>query len=132
MKPEPQATAESAPFWESCARGALTYQRCRDCRRAQFYPRSLCAQCYGTHLDWEISGGRGHVHSHTIVHRAPNADFAGDTPYVLALVDIAEGFRMMMNVIGCDPTQVFIGMAIQVVFEQRGDMMLPQAQAMGA
>jgi len=130
-KPVPRATAETAPFWEGCRRGELLFQRCRACGHAQFYPRVLCAVCSAAELDWERSSMRGTIHSYTVVQRAPSEAFKPDVPYVLALVDLQEGFRMMLNVIETEPDSLRIGQAVRVVFEARGETMLPQARPTG-
>lgn len=125
-KPAPTITAETRPFWEGCALGELRYQVCQGCGRAQFYPRALCAGCGGTELEWAVSTGRGTIHALTVVQRAPTAAFRADVPYVVALVDLDEGVRMMANVVGCPPESVAIGHRVRVVFEARGDVTLPQ------
>ena len=134
-KPIPHATAETQPFWEGCRRGELLYQRCRACGHAQFYPRTLCTACLGSDLEWLRSGGRGTVHAFTVVMRAPSEAFKADVPYVLALVDLEEGFRMMLNVRGADPDwgpdALRIGQPVRIVFEERGGQMLPQAEVEG-
>ena len=126
-KPLPRPNAETRPFWEGCARSELLYQYCAACRRAQFYPRSHCAACHGTALKWRRSAGRGAVYSCTTVQRAPTPAFKAMVPYVIALVDLEEGFRMMLNVLDCDPAAVKIGTPVRVVFRQEGGATLPQA-----
>jgi uncharacterized OB-fold protein len=122
----PRANAETAPFWEGCRRGELLYQACLACGRAQFPPRARCAHCHEGRLEWRRSAGRGAVHSFTVVERAPSAEFA--TPYVLALVDLDEGFRMMLNLRECAPARATLGMRVRVVYEVLEDGgMLPQA-----
>ena len=130
-KPVPRANADTRPFWEACNEGRLLYQRCGGCGAAQFYPRSLCARCGASELSWAEAEPRGTVHSFTVVHRAPSAAFKEDVPYVLALVDLADGFRMMMNVVGCDPDAVRIGMPVRIVFEDRAGQKIPQATPAG-
>lgn len=128
-KPAPVATADTAAFWAACRDGVLTFQRCRACAESQFYPGAVCRRCRSTDLAWERSGGLGTVHSFTVVHRAPSAAFRADVPYVLALIDMEEGFRIMANVLDCDPRDVAIGMPVAVVFESRGPdgQAIPQA-----
>lgn len=125
-KPLPRITAETRPYWDGTAAGELRYQWCRDCRRPQFYPRVACAGCGGRALDWRRSAGRGIVHAVTVVHRAPSPAFRGDVPYAIALVDLDEGFRMLANVVDTDPAAVAIGTRVRLVFEQRGEVALPQ------
>ena len=127
-KPVPQPTPESQPYWDGCLRGELLYQHCAGCGRAQFYPRSACASCGGTALEWRRSEGRGTLHAVTVVYRPPSAAFRLDVPYAVALVDLDEGFRMMANVVGGAPERVAIGDRVAVTFEQRGEIALPQFQ----
>jgi uncharacterized protein len=126
-KPVPVPNAETRPFWEACARGELLYQRCVSCGRAQFYPRAHCAHCHSGGLEWRRSLGVGAVYSHTTVHRAPTPAFKPMVPYVIALVDLDEGFRMMMNVLDCEPSKVAIGTRVRVVFRESDGALLPQA-----
>jgi hypothetical protein len=125
-KPVPAITGETRPFWEGCAAGELRLQTCQACGRPQFYPRAVCAGCGGTALAWRPSAERGTVHALTVVERAPSPAFRGDVPYVVALVDLDEGVRMMANIVGCPPERVAIGDRVRVVFERRGDVTLPQ------
>jgi uncharacterized OB-fold protein len=67
-------------------------------------------------IAWIEASGKGTIYSFTVVHRAP-AQFADSVPYVVALVDLAEGVRMMTNVVGCDPTAVRIGAEVEVEFD---------------
>jgi uncharacterized OB-fold protein len=61
----------------------------------------------------------------------PYEAFAGDVPYVIALVMLEEGVRMMANIIGIAPDEVTIDMPVEVFFEQRGDVALPQFRPAG-
>jgi uncharacterized OB-fold protein len=125
-KPVPPVTADTRPFWDRCRRGELTYQRCTRCGRIQFYPRVLCVECGGRELDWHVSKGLGTVYAVTVVYRAPSPAFRGDVPYAVALVDLDDGFRMMANVVGCDPDGVAIGDRVRLCFEERGEAAVPQ------
>lgn len=129
QKPVPSATADTRTFWDACGRGELMYQVCRSCGRAQFYPRGHCAACHALELDWRRSAGLGAVYSHTTVYRAPTPAFKADVPYVIALVDLDEGFRMMVNILGCEPSAVAIGSRMRIVFLPAGDgVALPQGE----
>lgn len=113
----PRPTPESAPFWQGCKDHKLLLQHCSDCDAYQFYPRSVCATCLSDQLEWREVSGRGTVETYTIVTRAVSDAYAADAPYVIALITLAEGPRMMSNVIGCDAESVACGMAVEVVFE---------------
>lgn len=126
--PLPTPNAESQAFWDACADGRLTLARCTACDAVQFPPQATCTACGGTTGTPFDASGRGEVFTFTVNHRAPGPAFAARAPYVIALVDLEEGPRLMMNVINCAPEDVAIGLAVRVVFEKRGDMALPQAE----
>lgn len=116
-KPLPRIDEESRGFWEALARHELYFQRCRACGTARFYPRALCPACLSDAPEWVRSAGRGTVYSYTVTHQNQAPGFREELPYVLAVVELAEGVRLMTNVVGCPPDQVRIGMAVEVVFE---------------
>ena len=64
--------------------------------------------------------GRGTVHSFSIVHRAAFPEFQANAPYVIALIDLAEGPRMMTNIVGEDALEVALDDSVEVCFEDRG------------
>ncbi len=126
-KPSPAPTEETEPFWAACREHRLAYQACLACERAQFPPGTICRRCHSDRLEWRSASGAGRVHSFSVVHRAPTPAFAADVPYVLALIDMPEGFRLMANVVGCEPDRVRIGDRVEVAFEPRGaDTSVPQ------
>lgn len=126
-KPRPNVNADTAPFWDGCNREELLYQHCTVCLRAQFYPRAFCAHCHTGKLEWRRSQGLGSVHSFTDVYRAPGESFKADTPYVIALIDVDEGFRIMTNLFGATADKdVQINARVRVVFEDRGGQKIPQ------
>ncbi len=129
-KPVPQPDGISRPYWEGANLGEFRYQRCKACGKAQFYARNACVHCHGRELTWQVAAGGGRVASFSVIHRAPIAAFAGDVPYVLALVDLDEGFRFMCNVLRCDPATVRIGMPVRVCFESRvgSEQKIPQVE----
>lgn len=106
-------------FTDGCDAGDLLYQRCEACARVQTYPRTHCAACHGTALGWHRSERRGRLVSFTTVHRAANPAFQDRVPYALALVDVDEGFRLMMNVDHVRP--LAIGDAVEITFARDGD-----------
>ena len=113
-------------FHEGCRRGELLIQRCAACGRAQFYPRAYCGGCHGTALAWEAASGAATLYTYTVVRRAPSAEFADRVPYVLAIVELAEGPRLMSTVVDADPEEIEIGMPLTLGFEDRGgDAPLP-------
>jgi uncharacterized OB-fold protein len=127
-RPLPRATAETRPFWDGCTIGELRYQACEHCGTVQLIPRSLCAACHSSALAWKLSAGGGRVLSHTTVHRAPTPAFRADVPYVIALIDMDEGFRLMVNVEGGDSPAVDIGQRVRIGFRDVEGVALPHAE----
>ncbi len=123
----PPTTALSEPYWEAAKNGQLLFQECAACGNTSFPPRSICAACNADALEWKESTGKGTVYTYTIARRAPHPVFAQQCPMVIAVIDLEEGFRMMSNVVNCDPAAVSVGMPVQVSFEtiDDSDMVLP-------
>ena len=114
----PPETEVSRPFWEGCREGELRLQRCGSCGEYQFYPRIICSHCSSSELSWEVVSGLGKVASFSVVQRAISPAYIA--PYVVALIDLDEGPRMMSSIVGCEPEDVSVGAAVRVTFEQWG------------
>jgi uncharacterized OB-fold protein len=97
VKPLPAPDGVSAPFWKAAAEGRLLIQRCPACGHRQFYPRALCTAC-GADPEWMEASGRGTVHTFTIVRQHGQRGFKEELPYVVAIIELEEGPRMMGNV----------------------------------
>ena len=126
LKPEPVPTPETQPFWDGCAAGELRFQRCLDCGKPYFYPRPVCPECSSTNVEWFTASGDATLYSYVINHR-PAPGFAEDAPYAIAVVQLAEGPRMMTNLVGVPntPEDLVLDMPLRVTFERRGDVSLP-------
>ena len=111
----PPITALTQPYFDGCAAGVLRLQQCDQCQQYQFYPRTLCSHCAGDQLQWRDVNGSGVVASFTVVRRAVSPAY--EAPYVVALIDLEQGPRMMSALIDVDPETVEIGMAVAVDFE---------------
>lgn len=116
LRPE----AYEQPFWEALREHHLVLQRCAGCGQFQHYPRSLCTKCLSDALEFVASPGHGKVCSFTVIHRAPLLELRPLTPYILALIDLDEGVRMMSNIVG-DPREVRIGCPVVIDFVDVGD-----------
>lgn len=127
-KPLPRPTPGAEHYWASATRGEFVLPHCRACDRVFFYPRRWCPHCFGQDLDWRAASGRGRVYSYSVVHQAPFPAYQADVPYVLAVIELEEGPRMMANVLHCDPAEVQVDMPVEVTFERRGEMQIPQFQ----
>ena len=131
-KPQPRITSCAAPYWEHAKNEELTLPYCGDCDQVFYYPRHWCPACFNQDLSWQQVSGKGKVYSFSVIHQSPLLSYQGDLPYVLAIIELDEGPRMMTNVLNCDVESVVVEMPVQVLFEQRGDMKLPQFEPCSA
>jgi uncharacterized OB-fold protein len=119
-RPVPVIRGADEPFWRAAREGRLVYQWCPGCRRAVFPGRIACPECLSPALTWLTSTGRGTVYSYTVVRRTRHPYFAARVPYVVALVDMAEGFRLLAT-LEAQPEAVAVGMRVRVQFEPLGE-----------
>jgi uncharacterized OB-fold protein len=115
--PEPN----TQPYWEAVKERKLMFQRCNACKGVVFTPRAHCNLCGSEDLSWEQSKGTGSVYTYSVVRQNRNPAFSDLGAYVVAYVDLDEGFRMMTNVVGvANPlTDVHCGQRVQVEFEEQ-------------
>jgi hypothetical protein len=104
----------SRPYFEAAERGELVLPRCNRCGRHFFYATVLCQHCHTSDWDWQPSAGRGTIYSYTVVHRPLGSWF--EAPYVVVVVELEEGIRMMGNLLGADPEAAAIGQPVRVDF----------------
>lgn len=104
----------AAPFWDATRERRLDLQWCLDCEQPVHFPREVCPRCLGSRFDWRTASGEAEVYSVVVEHRA-------EEPYAVALVDLAEGVRMLTNVVGCPADDVSVGMAVKVTWEALDD-----------
>jgi uncharacterized OB-fold protein len=124
MIPLPRPTEISAPHWDGCKRGELKVQQCADCDTYVFIPQASCTACQGLNLDWVISSGKGKLYSYTTVFRPQRVEF--EVPYVVAIVELEEGWYMLSNLIECDPETIEVGLPVEVSFKKMTeDITLP-------
>lgn len=116
-KPLPVADVETQPFWQACRDGKLMLQRCTNCGHCRFPPTFYCAKCNSAEHEWIESTGRGRVFSWIVVrHPVPREVYAADVPYVVSLIDLDEGVRIVSNIVGVEPEKVTAGMPVRVIF----------------
>jgi len=113
-KPLPAIDAGTRPFWDATRAHRLSIPRCRPCGRHHFYPRELCPHCHSQDLEWVDVSGRGEVYSYTIVRKPAGPMFAADVPYVVAMIALDEGPRMLTNIVTDDVEAVRIGDRVRV------------------
>ncbi|GGU04597.1 Zn-ribbon domain-containing OB-fold protein [Streptomyces coeruleorubidus] len=115
--PEPDAFTRT--YWEAAAEGRLLIRRCRACGRAHHYPREFCPHCWSEDVVWEPASGRATLYTWSVVHRNDLPPFTDRTPYVAAVVDLAEGPRMMTEVVGTGSAgELSAGAGLEVAFRE--------------
>ncbi|HVR48410.1 MAG TPA: Zn-ribbon domain-containing OB-fold protein [Pseudorhodoferax sp.] len=127
LRPAPVPTEATQAFWDAAVQGVLLIQRCSVCARTQSVPRPFCRHCGAEAPQWERSAGLGRIYTFTVNHRAANAHMADKLPYVVAVVELDEGPRLMANIAGARPEDVRIGARVRVCFlPLGGGLSLPQ------
>ena len=126
-KPLPRGEDLNGAFYQFCKRHELCFQRCRDCGTWRHMPRESCQACGSFNWTWERAGGKGHVFSWTVIHRALHPGFAAELPYAAVVVELAEGVRMVSHVLDLPADQLCVGLPVEVVFEDvTPEMTLPK------
>jgi uncharacterized OB-fold protein len=112
--PPPMINAETRAFWDATSEGRLLLPRCNACGTVIWYPRAFCPECSSFDISWLEASGRGSIYSYT-VNRRGQGDYR-ELVYVLAYVELAEGPRILTNIVECDPDSVSVGQAVEVTF----------------
>jgi uncharacterized OB-fold protein/acyl dehydratase len=118
-RPRPSVNQDTEFFWEAAKRGELRVQRCVSCGRLRHPPRPMCPSCRSPAWEAVRMSGRGEVYSFVVYHHPPFPGF--DVPYVVALVALEEGVRIVSNVVGARPEDVRVGMPVEATFEAVDD-----------
>ena len=118
--PEP----DTAPFWAATAEHRLTYQICRACGQVVFHPRRHCTCCTSGDLEWRDSAGAGTVYTFTVIRQHGHPFFRARIPYLVGLIDLDEGFRMLAE-IAADPETLQVNQRVTVTWEDHADLSVP-------
>jgi uncharacterized OB-fold protein len=117
-KPLPKPTPDTQPFWDALKQHRLMLPKCKACGKLHFFPRPFCPHCFSWDLEWVRCSGKGKLYSFIINHR-PAPGFEEDAPYVIAVVELDEGPRMLSNLIDIEPSPeaVQVDMPVEVLFQ---------------
>lgn len=118
---QPPISPEAAAFWDATRECRLVIQWCDACDRGIHFPRAGCPSCLGSDLSFRPTEGIGTVYALSVMPKPGNAGMAGRAPYVVALVDLPEGVRMLGNVLGDDALEVAVGDEVRVAWEPLPD-----------
>lgn len=123
--PRPDETPLTRPFWDALVHGHLTFQRCRHCAAAWLPARSECPQCLNDGPAWEAASGRARLVSWVVYETAYHPAFADRLPYVVAVVELAEGPRLLTNILD-DPSLLRIEQPLDLVIQFEDELAVPR------
>jgi acetyl-CoA acetyltransferase/uncharacterized OB-fold protein len=127
----PELTENNEFFWKSGEDGTLRFQRCSACGELRHPPTAVCPFCRSREWASSAVSGRGAIAGFTVNEQAWIPGFP--PPYVIAIVAMEEDDRVRLttNVVNCDPSDLFVGMKVQVVFEHADDVWVPLFEPSG-
>jgi len=122
-----------SPFWEGTKDGELLIHQCKDCGNKMFPPRLYCTNCMSQNIEWVKASGKGKIHTYSVAYEYPPTRVARflSVPYIIALVDLEEGVRMITTIVDCQTEDVRIGLDVEVGFRDIGEgVVLPTFKPM--
>mgnify|MGYP006280113507 FL=1 len=132
-KPKPRPAPESLPYWQAAKEHRLALPRCEDCEKFWHPPSRTCPHCLSANFSFKDVSGRGKVFSFVTFHRVYRPAFAEEVPYVVALVELEEGPRLLTNILGVSHEDVRCEMPVEVVFDDYDeDISIPKFRPVGA
>jgi uncharacterized protein len=115
----PLVNRDTEFFWEGTARGELRIQRCGGCGALRHPPGPMCPSCGETRPEYVVASGEGQVYSYVVHHHPPVP--GRSLPFVVALVELTEGVRMLAELVDTPPEEVHIGQAVRAGFSEVDD-----------
>jgi uncharacterized OB-fold protein len=91
--------------------------KCKSCGKIFFPPRLICSECGKKEFEEVRLKEHGKIVTFTSIRVAPQ-QFASETPYTVAVVDLGEGVRLTTQVVDCKPEDVEIGKPVRLVFRK--------------
>src|SRR5512136_2409862 len=121
IKPLPKPSKWSQPFWDNAKKHKLTLKKCKDCGHIDHPPYLYCTNCSSSNFEWVEASGKGKLVAYAVNTYMVPFPFWDDMPYVVAMIELAEGVRMISNIVECNPDELKNGMALEVVFDDVSD-----------
>ncbi|WP_067461422.1 bifunctional MaoC family dehydratase N-terminal/OB-fold nucleic acid binding domain-containing protein [Actinomadura macra] len=129
-RPRPALNPDNAFWFEAAREHRLVIQRCADCKSLRHPPGPCCPQCGSFDWDSVEASGAGHVHTYVVSHHPRHPAF--DHPLVVAVIELAEGTRLIANMTGVAPADVAIGMPVVLEWiDPDPDLSLPAFRPAG-
>ncbi|OJZ74369.1 nucleic acid-binding protein [Mycobacterium paraffinicum] len=112
----PSISPDTEFFWSGLKDHKLLIQRCADCKMLRVPPRPMCGNCQSLNWDSIESTGRGTVYSF-VMPQYPPLPFL-QYPYVVALIELDEGVRIVSNLCDIEPAAIEVGLPVEVFYEK--------------
>jgi uncharacterized OB-fold protein len=119
--PVPLSDELNRPFWEAAREGRFVIPRCAECGRMMAPPVANCSACLATYFEWVAASGQGTVYSFIEYHRPWIREYDEHLPYVVAIVELDEGPRLITALVGETSDWVQIGARVRVAFQERAE-----------
>jgi uncharacterized OB-fold protein len=119
-RPLPKPTTATQAFWDGAKKGKLMLQWDPTAKKYQFWPRANSVRTGKRNLQWKATSGKGELYSFTITH-VPTPGFEARAPYVIGMIELDEGVRIIANLINIKIDDVEIGMRMKVAWEKLSD-----------
>ena len=119
-RPLPKPTPATQAFWDGAKKGKLMLQWDPTTKKYQFWPRANSVRTGKRNLQWKATSGKGELYSFTITH-VPTPGFEARAPYVIGMIELDEGVRIIANLINIKIDDVEIGMRMKVAWEKLSD-----------
>ncbi|MFG3266882.1 MULTISPECIES: bifunctional MaoC family dehydratase N-terminal/OB-fold nucleic acid binding domain-containing protein [Streptomyces] len=130
-RPRPVINRDNAGFWEGVRSHRLLIQRCTACGTLRFPWLPGCASCGAQEWDTVQACGEGTVYSYVVMHHPPFPAFS--PPFAVGLIELAEGVRIVSDVVGVPYDKVRIGMPVRLEFRRYDEeLVLPVFQGVAA
>lgn len=121
VKPLPIPTRWSQPFWDASKQHKLVLKKCSKCGFIDHPPYLYCTSCHADEHEWVEASGKATLASYAINVFGVPFPFWADLPYVVVMIDLPEGPRMISNIVECDHDKLENGMELVVVFDDVTD-----------
>lgn len=116
----PTADTDSEPWWSATQDGTITVNTCDSCKRNSLYARPFCPFCWSEEVHLTPVSGDARLYTWSVVHQN-GGPFAARTPYVVAMVDLTEGPRLMTTIENCAAEALRAGMELKLGFRPDDD-----------
>ncbi|MDR0841135.1 MAG: OB-fold domain-containing protein [Christensenellaceae bacterium] len=122
----PKISCDTAPFWAACNERTLQLRQCEACGHIYWPAAPFCPACASANVKWQKLTGEGTVFSYVVFRQAFDARLQEAIPYVVAVIRLREGPKIVSNILCCPPEKIFIDMPVRVAWSEEGIQRVPQ------